>query len=75
MADFLTMRKLREIFSLPPNIINYAIDKHGPEHSGRIGITRIWPREDLPKIRESLRKTGALESGAQLRRETTEGAN
>ena len=62
MSDILTMRKLRDIFSLRPNIINYAIDKYGPEHSGRIGITRIWSREDLPAIREALRKTGALES-------------
>ena len=61
MADFLTIRELRGIFSLPPNIINYAIDKYGPEHARRVGITRIWPREDLPAIRESLRKTGALE--------------
>ena len=75
MADILTIRDLRDIFSLPPNIINYALDKHGPEHQGRIGITRIWPREDLPKIRESLRKTGALESVALRQHESTDGPN
>ena len=62
MSDFWTVRRLREKYSLPPNVISYAIDRYGPEHAGRVGITRYWAPDDLPAIREALRKTGALES-------------
>lgn len=70
MSDIVTIRDMREIFSLPRAPVCYAVDRYGPEHSGRIGITRYWLRDDLPRIRESLRKTGALESVVQQQPET-----
>lgn len=62
MTGIHTISNLRKTFSLPKAPINYAIEKYNIEHAGRVGITRYWTDEDVPRIREALRKTGALES-------------
>ena len=62
MTGIRTIRDLRKTFSLPRATICYAIDKDDIEHAGRVGITRYWAESDVPRIREALRKTGALES-------------
>ena len=57
MGDVLTVADLRRITGKPRHVICHALDRHGPEPAGRIGITRVWNRDDLPRIRESLAKT------------------
>jgi hypothetical protein len=57
MDDVISIRDLREITGQPSHIINHAIDRYGPEPAGRIGITRVWRRKDLPQIQASLAKT------------------
>ena len=52
MTGIFTIRDLRETFSLPRATICYAIDKYDIEHAGRVGITRYWTEDDLPRIRE-----------------------
>ena len=58
MRDYLTSRDLRRLTGQPAHVLNYAIDRHGPEPSGRVGITRIWPASAVSQILDSLAKTG-----------------
>jgi hypothetical protein len=60
MGDFITVSDVRKITGKPAHVINHAIDRHGPEPAGRIGITRVWKPEDLAKIQESMKKTQAI---------------
>lgn len=69
MKDPITLADVSRFTGQPRHTIDYAICRHGPEPAGRIGITRIWPRADLGKILDSLRKT-AVRSTTPERRET-----
>jgi hypothetical protein len=62
MGDFLTIRDIRRATNEPAHVINHALDRFGPAPVGRIGIARVWRPEDLPAIRESLRKTSIRSS-------------
>ncbi len=62
MADHLTIADLRQITGHPRHVITHAIERHGPEPTGRVGITRVWRREDLPRILDSLAKTAQRSS-------------
>jgi hypothetical protein len=57
MSDLLTISDLRRETGQPAHIIKYAIDRFGPEPTGRIGISRVWRAADLPAIQASLQKT------------------
>ncbi len=59
MRHSLTMSDLRRITGRTTRTINHAIERYGPEPSGRIGIARVWDRSAIPEIREALRKTTA----------------
>lgn len=74
MGDLLTITDLSRLTGEPAHIINHAILRFGPEPKGRIGISRVWPLEDLPLIEEALRRT-AEHSNKPSRRQTgfTEG--
>jgi hypothetical protein len=56
MGDVITLSDLRRITGQPAHVINYAIGRFGPEPSGRIGITRVWDKADLPVIHASLER-------------------
>ncbi len=62
MGDLLSIADLRQITGQPRHIITHAIERHGPEPVGRVGITRVWRRDDLPRILESLNKTARRSS-------------
>jgi len=57
MGGLPTISDLRRITGLPSHVINHALERYGPEPSGRIGIARVWQRDHLTKIQESLRRT------------------
>ncbi len=57
MPELLTIGDLRRETREPAHVLNHAIDRFGPEPVGRIGISRVWRREDLPAIMASLAKT------------------
>ena len=57
MNDILTFADLRRITGEPSHVINHALRRFGPEPTGRIGIARVWRKDDLPAVQESLRKT------------------
>ena len=57
MDDLLTIADLQRLTGLPLHKIIYSLRRYGPKPAGRIGITRVWHREDLPAILESLRRT------------------
>ena len=68
-----TLRNLAEINSVPDYSVSYAIRVHGLEPTQRVGKgMRLWSEDDLPRIREALRKTGALrpDTDATLAEET-----
>jgi hypothetical protein len=67
MSDLLTISDLRRLTGEPTHIINHAILRFGPEPKGRIGISRVWSREDLPLIEASLRRTAEHSSSPQRR--------
>ena len=68
MPSIYTLRNLAEIMGVPPHRISYAIRVHNLEPTARVGKgIRLWSDDDLPRIRESLRKTGALKSAAEER--------
>jgi hypothetical protein len=57
MSDLLTIGDLKRITGRPSYTINYAIEQHGPAPVGRIGIARVWNREQLGQILESIQRT------------------
>ncbi len=59
MDELLTLSDLRKLTGAAKHVLNHAIDRFGPEPSGRIGIARVWTRDTLPRILESLAKTQA----------------
>lgn len=67
MGDLLTISDLRRLTGEPAHIINHAIQRFGPEPKGRIGISRVWFRDDLPLIQASLRRTAEHSSRPERR--------
>ncbi len=67
MTKPMTIADLRRHFGQPSHIINFAIERHGPQPSGRVGISRVWQESDLPLIKEALAKTAKRSSNAERR--------
>ena len=57
MSELLTIGDLRKLIGKPAYTINYAIEQHGPAPVGRVGIARVWSRDQLEEIQESVRRT------------------
>ena len=55
--NFFTLRDVMRLYGQPRHIVDYALDRYGPEPCGRVGIARIWRADDLPAIEEAIRKT------------------
>lgn len=72
MGDLLTISDLRRLTGEPAHVINHALQRFGPEPRGRIGISRVWCRDDLQLIQASLRRT-AEHSSRPERRNALEG--
>ena len=53
----ITLADVQRITGNPRHVVCHAIDRFGPEPKGRIGITRVWDADDLPKILESIART------------------
>jgi hypothetical protein len=62
---FLTLRDVMRRTGQPRHIVDYAIDRHGPKHCGRVGITRIWRAEDWPQIEDAIRETHGQVTASQ----------
>jgi DNA-binding transcriptional MerR regulator len=66
MPSIYTLSNLAQIMGVPAHRVSYAIRVHALEPTARVGKgIRLWCDDDLPRIREALRKTGALESAAE----------
>ena len=57
MSDFICLADIERETGLPRHVINYAINRRGPEPIGRVGITRVWPRSALNEIRTAIERT------------------
>ena len=57
MEGILTTAEIRRETGEPWHIINYAINRYGPEPVARLGMMRLWCRSDLSHIRASIEKT------------------
>jgi hypothetical protein len=64
---FITVADVQNATGLPRHVIAHAIDRHGPKPTGRIGITRIWDADDMPRILASIERTRGR-SGRQPQR-------
>ena len=71
MGDFISISDLRRITGEPQHVINHAINRYGPEPAGRVGISRVWRREDLERILESLKKTARRSTSASRKEAAT----
>lgn len=71
MDNLISISDVRKITGEPAHRIAYALDRYGPEPAGRVGITRVWSREALPEIQESLRKTAEKSTLADRREAVT----
>jgi hypothetical protein len=71
VGDFISIADLRRITGEPQHVINHAIARYGPEPSGRVGIIRVWRREDLGRILESLKKTARRSTSASRKEAAT----
>jgi hypothetical protein len=61
MHGLLTIHDLCRMTGLPPHVVNHAIRRHGPEPQNRIGLTRVWERDQLELVLAALRLTGAIQ--------------
>ena len=59
MTSHLTINDLEELTNQPRHVLNHAIRLHGPAPADRIGVIRLWRREDLADVLLALRKTAA----------------
>ena len=59
MSNQISIADIERITRQPRHVINHAINRHGPEPRGRVGITRIWNESDLPSIKRSLELTAS----------------
>jgi len=65
MSELLTISDLCRLTGVPLHVLGYALRRHGPPPAARIGIARVWGRDQLELVLASLRLTGAIEaSGA-----------
>jgi hypothetical protein len=71
VSDLITVSDVRKITGEAAHIVNHAIARFGPEPACRIGITRVWRSEDLPRILESIERTRERSTSRQRRERTT----
>lgn len=62
LQDLLTLGDLRRETGEPAHILNYAISTYKIEPRGRVGIIRVWNRDDLEQIKSALRRIGRGEA-------------
>ena len=58
-----TLGQLAERLDVPIHRLKYAIDIHGIKPRFRIGITRVWADEDVPRIKSALARVAANRKG------------
>ena len=66
MADvdgLMTVGQVAERLEAPLHRVKYAIDAYGIAPAGRVGILRVWSEDDLPQIRNALRRTEERQGG------------
>lgn len=67
MREYLTVGDLARLLGVQPHNVTYAISRYGPAPRRRIGILRVWHKDDIAKVRESLRTTGSSTQGHKRR--------
>ncbi len=56
---FLTLGRIAEQLGVAIHRVKYAIEQHHVEPRMRVGITRVWAEEDLPRIQLALNRVAA----------------
>ena len=69
-ANWHTLSDLADKFERPYYHVEYAVKVHKIEPAGRIGRTRVWSRDDLPRIQAALASTA--ENATHRKREITD---
>ena len=59
----MTLGQLAERLDVPTYKLTYAIQQGRIKPHCRVGITRVWVEEDLPRIRSALARVAANRKG------------
>ena len=59
----LTLGQIAERLDVPAHRVKYAIDVYRVKPRLRVGITRVWAEEDLPRIRSAVNRVAANRGG------------
>ena len=63
----LTLGDIQRLTGETARVVDHALRSFGPEPAGRVGITRVWAAKDVPKIRESLKRTASRSTSLRRR--------
>jgi len=74
VSDFFTLGDLAKRYGEPIHTVAYAVKTLGPKPSGRIGGKRIWSREQLSEVEESLKTTAQRSTNPERREAATNDA-
>ena len=58
-SDFLTLGQLAERLGVSSHRLKYPIYQYRVKPRFRIGITRVWSEDDLPRIRSALNRVAS----------------
>ena len=66
MENLLTIGQLQSHFGVSRAVLDHAVRTYGPEPVGRIAVARVWPREQLCAISESLQASASRRTRQNL---------
>ena len=59
MNNYFTIGRLAKHFGETHAVLNHALRTYGPEPVGQVAITRVWSRDQLADIEQSLKTSAA----------------
>ena len=65
-TEYLTLGQLAERLDVTTHRLKYALDQYRVRPRMRVGITRVWTQEDLPRIKSALARVAANRKGGRV---------
>lgn len=63
--ELLTITQIAKLENEPPHRVGYAIERYQIQPAQRVGIIRVFTRDQLPAIRAALRRTASAAVGGR----------
>ncbi len=63
MPRLLTLGQLARRLGVSTHRLKYAIDQYQVEPRMRVGITRVWSEDDIPRMRSALARVASNRGG------------